>query len=271
MKWRRSQAPAEHQYDFIFVVTFGRSGSTLVQGLLNTMPRTLVRGENGFYVAHLFRASAAAEDLWEQRHDGARAKNVVSAFYGIRFSRPERFVKSFRALILANLFGPEDRTAYDRVGFKEVHWHQIEPDETEAFFTWFEKVFPGARYILNTRDMEAAAGSGFWQRRDADANVAAMARVLEIQQFLRETRPDQVIETRYEEITSDDDAVSDKALRAFATSVLGSCSDEIAVSLSAALDVGYGPNPFGASRRDQRRERRRKMREQGGDVQNADS
>ena len=37
--------------DYVFVVTYGRSGSTLVQGMLNTMPRTLVRGEHALSIS----------------------------------------------------------------------------------------------------------------------------------------------------------------------------------------------------------------------------
>jgi hypothetical protein len=37
----------------IFVVTYGRSGSTLLQGVLNGIPGFLIRGENKDIVGHL--------------------------------------------------------------------------------------------------------------------------------------------------------------------------------------------------------------------------
>lgn len=237
--------------DYVFVVTYGRSGSTLVQGLLNTMPRTLVRGENGFYVEHLFRAWRAAARIRRKRK-GPRANNSTNAFYGANALTRQRFVRNANRLVTGAILGSEDPADYDRIGFKEIDWYHIEPEETEAFFEWFDEVCPGAKYVLNTRDVEQAMSSGFWQRRDADDSAAAIARVKEVQEFLRQTRPDRVHDNRYEAVTSEDRAVSDAALTDLATFVVGGCDTELLDALRATLQVGHGPNPFGKSRRDRK-------------------
>lgn len=246
---RQATRPA---HEYVFVVTYGRSGSTLVQGMLNAMPRTLVRGENGLYVQHLFRAWQAADAIREKRK-GPPARRTSNAFYGINHLTRARFVRSAHRLVTGGILGPEEPAAYDRLGFKEVLWHQIAPEETEPFFAWLEEVCPGAKYVLNTRDPEQVLGSGFWQRRDSDEAVAAIERVVEIQAHLRETRPDRVHDSRYEVITGDDREASDEALRALATFVTGGCDDTLLETLRGQLEIGHGPNPFGKSRRDHRR------------------
>ena len=40
----------------IIIVTYGRSGSTLLQGLLNASPEILVKGENMNYFYHIFKS-----------------------------------------------------------------------------------------------------------------------------------------------------------------------------------------------------------------------
>ena len=40
--------------DYVFVMTYGRSGSTLLMGLLNTIPGYLIRGENDDALRFLF-------------------------------------------------------------------------------------------------------------------------------------------------------------------------------------------------------------------------
>jgi hypothetical protein len=80
--------------------------------------------------------------------------------------------------------------------------------------------------------------------------MAAIQRVIEIQEHLRTTRPDRVHDTRYEIITGDDRAASDGALRDLAEFVVGSCDDALLETLRGTLEVGHGPNPFGKSRRD---------------------
>lgn len=236
--------------EYVFVVTYGRSGSTLVQGMLNVMPRTLVRGENGFYVQHLFRACASAGEI-RQKRKGAAAKSPTNAFFGINALTRARFVRNAQRLVVGGMLGGEDEKDYDRLGFKEVEWHHLASDEIEPFFAWLEEVCPGAKYVLNTRDVETVLGSGFWQRRDTDESVAAIERVIEIQDFLRATRPERVLETRYEVITGEDRAASDAALEALAEFVLGGCDDPLLDQLRGTLEVGHGPNPFGKSRRDQ--------------------
>ncbi|UDY24547.1 sulfotransferase [Nocardioides sp. Kera G14] len=245
-RFRRPREP-----EFVFVVTFGRSGSTLIQGLLNTLPRTLVRGENGFFLGGFFAGTSAAT-AFAERHAKHRPGKPVSAFYGVRALTPERFARHVRALSTEVLLGKQDPRGIDRLGFKEVLWHQIEEADTAAFFDWFDLVFPGAKYVLNTRNVSDALGSGFWQKRDPDHAVSATARVQEIQAFLRETRSERVFDTSYEVITGDDVAASDAQLRGLATFVTGGCSDELLAELRATLAVGHGPAPFGKSRADSR-------------------
>jgi len=235
--------------EYVFVVTYGRSGSTLVQGMLNSMPRTLVRGENGLYVQHLFRAWQAA-DVIRQKRKGPPARKPTNAFFGINALTRARFVRSAHRLVVGGILGSEEDKDFDRIGFKEVDWHQIAPEETEPFFAWFEEVCPDAKYVLNTRDVAQVLGSGFWQRQDEDEAMAAIRRVIEIQDHLRSTRPDRVHETRYEVITGDDQAASDAALKGFAEFVVGGCDEALLETLRAKLEVGHGPNPFGRSRRD---------------------
>ena len=235
--------------DYVFVVTYGRSGSTLVQGMLNAMPRTLVRGENGLYAQHLFRAWQAADEIRQKRKGGA-AKEPTNAFYGINALTRARFVRSAQRLVVGGILGPEDEKDYDRLGFKEVEWHHLTAEETAPFFDWFDEVCPGAKYVLTTRDVETVLGSCFWQRRDTDASVRAIERVVEIQDHLRTTRADRVLDTQYEVITGEDRAASDAALKDLAEFVLGGCDDTLLATLRGTLSVGHGPNPFGRSRRD---------------------
>lgn len=232
----------------VFVVTYGRSGSTLVQGLLNTLPGVLVRGENGFYVLSLYRAMADAT-AFRARHVRHRPRQSTSAFYGVHEVAPRRFVTASRNLLTQTLLGRVRRDSVDVLGFKEVLWHQVTPEETEGFFDFLDRVFPGARYVLNTRHHEDVLASGFWQRRDDDEALAAVARVEEIQAYLRESRPDRVHDTVYELLAGDDLAASDAQLRDLATFVIGRCDEDLLDALRETRKTGHGPRAFGVKRR----------------------
>ena len=241
-----ARAPRPRRYRYVVVVTYGRSGSTLVQGLLNTLPRTVVRGENGFYLLELFRAMAAARAL-RTAHLRHAPRASHSAFYGLHEIRPRTFIASTRALVTGHLLGSFPAAEVDVLGFKEVRWDRIAPEETEDFFGYLDRVFPGCRYVLNQRDHDQVAGSGFWQDRDRDEVTTAIRRTEEIQEFLRSTRPERVLDLRYEELTSPDPAVSDARLQALAAFVHGSCDDELLAQLRETRATGHGPHPFGIS------------------------
>lgn len=233
--------------NYVFVVTYGRSGSTLVQGLLNVLPRVLVRGENSLYVLLMYRACARAM-AFRERHYQHRTHRVISAFYGLRSVQRRRFVATTRRLVTANLLGPVRRKEVDVVGFKEVLWYEVLPEETEDFFAFFDDAFPGAKYILNQRAHDDVVTSGFWRRHDDDDVRAALHRVEEIQAYLRASRPDRVLDTRYEVITGDDQEASDEQLRNLAEFVVGSCDADLLDRLRKTLSTGFGPYSLGARR-----------------------
>lgn len=247
------KASQDPPFDYVFVVTYGRSGSTLVQGLLNALPRTVCRGENGMYPVHLYRAAEAGVSFGEgklaSREAWTRlARRPYSAFYGVHLLRMERFVESARELMTDLMVGRMRRGRLDRIGFKEVLWHEIAPDETEGFFAWFEACFPGARYLLNTRNIADVTASGFWLRTPQSEAERAIHRVMEIQDHLRTTRPDRVYDVRFEEVTSKEPGVAESQLRGLAEFVTGSCTPDVLAALLATLDVGHGPHPFGKSK-----------------------
>jgi hypothetical protein len=232
--------------EYVFVVSSGRSGSTLVQGLLNSLPGVLVRGENSFYILPLFRAYRGAANF--KRSYGGRSRESTSAFYGIAETDPPDFQRTVRQLVTRQLIGKQNPRKVKVIGFKEVRWENVQPHEYEGFFGFFERVFPKARYILNERDMESVIGSGHWLRVDVETARRELAKGRQLRQWLRENRPKRVYETTFEVITGDDQAARDAQLKGLAEFVIGSCDEKTLEGMRAVLSVGHGPFPFGAAR-----------------------
>lgn len=248
---------------FTFVVTYGRSGSTLVQGLLNALPGGLVRGENNLFVLPLYRSWSQLRDYHRRYGKLAGERGVQSAFYGIDEFSADAFAESVRELVMRQLYGSADPASVEVLGFKEVAWHRVRPKEGPAFFTFLDQVFPDARYVLHRRTHENVTASGFWRREDPDSVDKALRRVEALQDRLRETRPERTHDTRYERLTSDDPAVVDDELRGLAEFVLGHCDDPVLDRLRETLSVGFGPNPFGGSKRTGKKRAERTSRRAG--------
>lgn len=188
---------------YVFVLTYGRSGSTLVQGLLNSIPGYLVRGENRQILRHVweFDKAGQAERATQRRKQRKRgvepgSSDVTSPLFGMdNFAHRQALVYA-RKLAVRTLLRPEPDTRV--VGFKEIQWGE---EDTPAYVEWLQKVFPGARFVINTRELSAVAKSAWWAEDPEAADD--LARREEILLGLRESLGDAAYHIRYDQFTED--------------------------------------------------------------------
>lgn len=159
---RRRQEP-----EYVFILTYGRSGSTLVQGILNAIPGYLIRGENRDALYHLFKfhQTCVQEVARVTREDGSTLP-VTHPFYGMDAFAVEQSLAGIRELVTRTLLRPEPDTRVS--GFKEIRWYQEDLPDYVAFLC---EAFPGARFIVNTRDNEAVLASKFWRSKPRDGRL----------------------------------------------------------------------------------------------------
>ena len=146
--------------DHVFVMTYCRSGSTLLMGILNSIPGWLLRGENRHAMRHLyeFHRSGLAE---KARVDPARASQPTHPWFGIEAFPEDVSLAHIRALAEATLLRPEPDTRV--TGYKEIRWYDADlPD----YVDFLRQVFPGARFVVNTRRLEDVAASNYWTHKD---------------------------------------------------------------------------------------------------------
>jgi len=150
---------ARPDLDYLFVMTYGRSGSTLLQAILNSVPGVLIRGENRGITYHLheYHRSAVKDAAWI----GKAGRRKVNPFFGIRDYPAEVALARCRDLVLDTLLRPHPATKV--VGFKEIRWYQ---DDLADYVQFIRDVFPGARFIVNTRRLEDVARSSWWADRE---------------------------------------------------------------------------------------------------------
>ena len=141
---------------YLFVMTYGRSGSTLLQGVLNTIPGYLIRGENRNALTHLhaFHATMLAE-----RNRLSRSTSPTDPFYGVEGYPPRRALAGIRKLVVSTVLrpGPDTRVT----GFKEIRWYH---EQVEEYVDFLRAVFPGARFVVNTRNHDDVLRSKWWTR-----------------------------------------------------------------------------------------------------------
>ena len=144
---------------YLFVVAYGRSGSTLLQGILSSIPGVVIRGENGGALRHLF---AFHDTVRGHQQRLARPEPLPRShpWWGIDGYPVETALRDLRVLVLETLLRPPPGTRI--VGCKEIDWPTEGLPEVLDFL---RAVFPGARFVLNTRNLADVAASKWWADR----------------------------------------------------------------------------------------------------------
>src|SRR5699024_1079660 len=106
-----------HDREFLFIVTYGRSGSTLLQGILNSIDGYQIRGENGNIPYHIYKYCRTAE---LQKAKRPKATSPDAPWYGIADYDSEEARTSARTFIVDTVLHP--RPSARVVGFKEIRW-----------------------------------------------------------------------------------------------------------------------------------------------------
>ncbi|WP_068119248.1 sulfotransferase [Tropicimonas marinistellae] len=160
---------------YVFVVTYGRSGSTLLQNLLNGIHGYCIRGENNEVALHLGSAWCAMKDFAPMR--GVRGKGDPTEpshpWYGAELTDPNTFGR-----VLADAFVREilKLPPGTRVGgFKEIRYLTPRREFIQQM-RFLKTVFPNPRFVFNTRDHEAVARSGWWSECDPAEVKETLAR-----------------------------------------------------------------------------------------------
>src|SRR5687768_4449832 len=89
-----------------FVITYGRSGSTLLTGILNSIPKTCIRGENGGALVHIFRAVQSARSA-PSFLIGAE-DSPTRAWYGASSINADGLQDSLVGAFVRNVLAPPD-------------------------------------------------------------------------------------------------------------------------------------------------------------------
>ena len=154
---------------WLFVVTYGRSGSTVLQHLLNTIPGYCIRGENAGALNHICRLVA---DLEAQEMVGPRPgpQNPITAaphgpWYGASEIDTRRLARHLLDVFCKEILHlpPDLRVG----GFKEIRYNE-DLEFLPIQLDLMRRHFPRARLVFLTRAPEEVARSGWWTQWPAE-------------------------------------------------------------------------------------------------------
>ena len=153
---------------FVFVVTYGRSGSTLLMNVLNAIPGYCVRGENLGALNHMQRAATALGEARTRFGADAARLGGAAPFHGADGLDGPRVAERLALLFTEEVLRPPPGTRV--AGFKEIrHTPGAMTDaQFHAYMDFLLTAFPRARIVFQSRDPAAVARSGWWRTRDPE-------------------------------------------------------------------------------------------------------
>jgi hypothetical protein len=156
---------------YVFIFTYGRSGSTLLMGLVNSLPGYCIRGENNNALHALFAFYSRLVDAPVGTR--SNAESPTHPWFGMQRLDFDQIQAEVRRLFVDTVLRPEPE--HTTIGFKEIRFSREEVPEFEPYLEFIRQTFPPSKFIFNHRDLAAVAASGWWRNvPDAAERLAFM-------------------------------------------------------------------------------------------------
>jgi hypothetical protein len=191
---------------YVFIVTYGRSGSTLLQLVLNSIPGYCIRGENANALFRLAQAWAAIETAEPMR--GARIAGEATGpdhpWFGAERADPDRLGRGLAEVFVRETLSLPGGTRVG--GFKEIRFH-LAGGEVESYLDFITRFFPNPRFVFNTRSHQATARSGWWARMDPAAVKAELTSAERVFARMQKRLGNRAIALHYDDYAQDPEAL----------------------------------------------------------------
>jgi len=185
----------------VFIVTYGRTGSTVLQRILQTLPDSCIRGENYHMLGRLHAAYNAANVT--KTKFGKYPCGPKNPWHGADHVNPDAIGRQLANIFITEMIKPYPSVKY--IGFKEIRWRWSA--DLKRMLDFIVKFFPDPLFIFNSRNIEDVKKSAWWndQPDNAQETAETMARFFDEH---ANSWPGRVLRTSYEEFTVDPTALA---------------------------------------------------------------
>ncbi|WP_370204612.1 sulfotransferase [Pararhodobacter marinus] len=187
---------------YVFVVTYGRSGSTLVQNLLNAIDGYCIRGENANAAGPLAQAWVNVRDNDVIRNHARTGETTQpnNPWYGAENCNHRRYGDALARTFRNQILMPPAGTRV--TGFKEIRWGNSFADLSNTL-NFLHRFLSPAKFVFNTRNLDEVVRSGWWAQQDpSEVKKRLSATEALFHRYMR-NNPDRCHHIHYNDYTSD--------------------------------------------------------------------
>jgi len=148
---------------FIFICSYGRTGSTLLKNIISTIPDSHISGENGNSLYFLFQSFYQIEKF----KIAFKKDNVESifdedqAFAYLNKVDTKKYQQELWQVFLNNVIIPKENSRV--IGFKEIRALHDEKN-LSAFINFMLTIAKDAKILFATRNDEQVMNSAWWAK-----------------------------------------------------------------------------------------------------------
>lgn len=204
---------------FVFVATYGRSGSTLLMKLLNSIQGACVRGESGNsltpvlssiyslksnYNVNIRRTELRKDPEDRTPHWQKILGTVDDPWYGAENIDVTGYANSVLDSFVRYILCPPQQVSF--LGFKDIHFHESGA-QFEPIMSCLLEFFPNSKIIFLTRDLEDVSSSGWWKTIEKAAVVKNLGKANDLFHTFHETNKDRTMMFDYGEYSDRENGV----------------------------------------------------------------
>ncbi|WP_282092578.1 sulfotransferase [Epibacterium ulvae] len=180
----------------LFIVTYGRSGSTLLQNMINALPGHILRGENANLLGPMVRS-------WQDLRQSEQRQKMQAAdtpsgphqpWFGYEAINPDQLGHQLAQAFVHSVLRPAPDTRV--IGFKEIRWHE-DPTLFAPMLEFLQRYMPQARFIFNTRNADEVCRSGWWKTMNPGVVRAQLAQAEALYDTWHIQHPDTCLKMHY--------------------------------------------------------------------------
>lgn len=148
-------------YKSIVIVTYGRSGSTLLMNILNNSG-CMIYGENANFFYGLFKSYNSIDELFKNK----LRYQPINPWFNNKELNKSSFIINTKNYI-KDIYGE-----HNIIGFKEIRYDNryIDTyDNFEKYLHFLELLFDDILFVFNTRNLDDVKKSKWWKYMDYDS------------------------------------------------------------------------------------------------------
>lgn len=195
----------------VLIVAHGRSGSTLLQGILNIIDGWFIKGENFNFCYLLYQSYEALRKTKITR--GLKATDPTHPWFGAGEINLASFRQHIRNSIQSVLLAGAPAENIKCCGFKEIRYLDIlnidrTGESLQKYLNFILSILEPCQLIFLSREIDDTCKSGWWRNIDRAEAVSQLQRFKTFSTTYCSTHPGSAFCIRYEDMIHQTDNLS---------------------------------------------------------------